>query len=259
MRRSGPWWLGLVFVLAGAPSAPAQPQTNLAGQIDLPRLVDLAAQRLRVNVEYDASALKGSVTLRLEGTVTDADLWNLLNRVLAERGFTTVRMGEQQYAVVKIADAQALAPLIQSDRMPEGPAPGYLTVVVRASHRNPKEIADAIGKVLSKSSGSAMPVGDGGLILVSDLAPRVNAAIDLARLLDTPAQQSGIEEVPIQNLSAQAIATLIGQVSAKREAGHGREGRRGGAAITQRQRRARGGTPGPHGRLERTHPEPRQA
>ena len=57
--------------------------TQLSGQVELPRLVDLCAQRLGLNIEYDAGALRGSVTLRLGAGVSDEELWLLTNRVLA--------------------------------------------------------------------------------------------------------------------------------------------------------------------------------
>ena len=60
---------------------PAQPgPVSLAEQLELARLVDVAAQRLRLNIEYDPAVLKGSVTLRLGSGVTDAELWDLTNR-----------------------------------------------------------------------------------------------------------------------------------------------------------------------------------
>src|SRR5689334_7282439 len=49
---------------AGQSTRPAA-KTELAGQIELARLVDLSAERLGYKVEYDAAAIKGTVTLRL--------------------------------------------------------------------------------------------------------------------------------------------------------------------------------------------------
>src|SRR5262245_37296733 len=49
-----------------APRIPQEAsQISLSGQVDLPRLVDLCAQRLGIRIEYDASTLKGTVTLRV--------------------------------------------------------------------------------------------------------------------------------------------------------------------------------------------------
>ncbi len=102
------------FALAVFASAPAlalqpAPLVTPAGQVELARLVDLASQRLSLNIEYDASVLRGSATLRLDAGLSDDELWTLTNRVLASRGFTTVRApGDAAYSVVRLADAAAI-------------------------------------------------------------------------------------------------------------------------------------------------------
>src|SRR5690606_29942279 len=108
---------GLALSSQGAsqpePAPPQQSHIIPAGQIELARLVDLAAQELGLSVEYDAAALKGSATLRLDAGLSGDELWQLVNRVLASRGFTTVRMaGDAAYSVVRLADAPNLSRII---------------------------------------------------------------------------------------------------------------------------------------------------
>ena len=79
---------------------------SLTGELELVRLIDLCAEQLDLNIEYDAAVLKGMVTLRLGGGVSDAELWSLTNRVLASRGFATVqRPGEGLFSIVKLNEA----------------------------------------------------------------------------------------------------------------------------------------------------------
>src|SRR5262245_38103854 len=93
-RRPGRarWWSLVAFVACTNVRASLAQDKNvmLSEQMELARLVDIAAQRLKVNIEYDATLLKGSVTLRLGAGISDAELWDLTNRLLAARGFTTV-------------------------------------------------------------------------------------------------------------------------------------------------------------------------
>lgn len=225
-------WLG--------PSARAQPPTTtLAGQVELARLVDTAAQRLHVNMEYDAASLKGQVTLRLEGGLSDDELWQLVNRVLAARGFTTVTSpgSPPSYTVVKLADAPAAAGMALPAEGVGPPAPGaggaggplagYRTVVVRAHNRTARDLVDQIGRGLGGGSGgrgagpgagNATALGDSGLIVISDLSPRVEQTERLLGLLDTPGGRTVVEQVPAENLGAQQLLTLVTQVAAKREA-----------------------------------------
>lgn len=211
----------IAAMLVGTPALAFQPQTLPAGQLDLTRLVDLAAAQLKLNLDYDAAALKaaGAVTLRLEAPLSDQELWALVNRLLASRGFTTVRAsGVSGYSVVRTADAAAVAPLVNEAPAPAlGVSPGFQTIVVRARHRPAKDLAESLAKVVSKAGGSAVPMGDGELLVISDLSSRIDHALGVLALIDVPQPGTTIEEIPVRHLSAQALAALVAQVSAKRE------------------------------------------
>lgn len=226
MPRRMTWALLPALVLSFVGSvAFGQPQpenaVTLAGQVDVARLVDLAAQRLKLNVEYDAAALKaaGQVTLRLEAGISDEELWTLTNRVLIARGFSTVRVpGKSAYTIVKLADASASGGAAENGQGGE-PIAGYRVAAVRTKHRPAKELTEAVSKVLSKAGGSALVLKEGveGLLLISDTSPRVEQALSLIDLLDVAAGQITTEEIPVRNYTGQQLATLAAQVTAKRE------------------------------------------
>ncbi|MCC6675507.1 MAG: hypothetical protein IT436_00050, partial [Phycisphaerales bacterium] len=208
------------------PPASEPPAVTLAGQVEVARLVDVAARRLGLNIEYDAAALKalGAVTLRLDASLGDDELWLLVNRVLAARGYTTVRLGDGRaggpaYSVVKLGDAANL-PRIGTGQDAEGAGmqPGFRTVVVRARHRPAKELAEAVAKVLSKPAGSVSALGESGLILISDLGPSVEQALAILDQVDQAGPRTVVQEIPVRNLSATQLATLFAQVAAKRDA-----------------------------------------
>ncbi len=218
--------LAVVFAVPrGAVAQPSQ-ESFLAGQLELARLVDYAAERLKLNIEYDSASLKGNVTLRLGAGVSDQELWELTNRVLASRGFTTLRMpGSDVVSVVKVTEALGLAGMVDAGTgvppRSDLPPVGFQTVVVRLEHRPPKDVVEALDKVMSKPGGSAAALGEpdapGGLVLISDLSPRVEQAMHLVRLLDVPPGRTVVQEIPLSNVGALQLATLIAQVSAKRE------------------------------------------
>ncbi|MFN0131456.1 MAG: secretin N-terminal domain-containing protein [Phycisphaerales bacterium] len=203
------------------PTHDAAAPTTLAGQIEVARLVDFAAQRLKISIDYDAAALKaaGSITLRMEGTISDQELWNLTNRLLGARGFTTIRIGDA-YSVVKTSDAAASSP-IRSDLATGSAVPGFQTVVVRARHRQAKDLVEELGKVLSRAPGGTAGVSAldqaSGLLIISDLTSRIEQAMGVLAMLDVPAGATEVVEIPVKSVAAPALATLIAQVSAKRE------------------------------------------
>ncbi len=136
--------LAIVATLTMPVAAIAQrePESLLSGQMELARLVDVAAARLRVNVQYDATVLKGTATLRMEGGVTDEELWLLVNRVLFERGFTTVLTGG-------VASAGGAAT----------GAAGGVVGAAGAAAREPGAVADGAGAAAEANGARAAPDG----------------------------------------------------------------------------------------------------
>ncbi len=194
--------MGCAVLVVAQPSGPALPATvTLSEQVDLARLVDLAAQRLKMNLEYDSSQLKGTVTLRLGAGISDQELWHLTNRLLATRGFTTIRTPghDNVLSVVRVDAASGLArvePALGYDAVPAAPSAGFVIVSRELLHRTTKEkdFLDAVRQVLSKSSGGGTSGSVGGnlnvlgtdRILIADLSGRVEQALALIALLDTP-------------------------------------------------------------------------
>jgi type II secretory pathway component GspD/PulD (secretin) len=189
--------------------------TQLAGQMELARLVDVAAERLNLSIDYDRQKLTGNVTLRLGEGVSDQELWTLVNGILAARGFTTVRGPSATLSVVAVADAAGVAAI---DPQAAGPPPGFTTTIVRASHRPAADLIKGIEPLLSRPGGRVVALGDGGLILLSDLTARIEQANRVLEILDSPTAEVRVEEVPALNLSGQTLAMLVAQVVAKREA-----------------------------------------
>ena len=231
-----------LVVCALAFAAPAQPGVDgvlLSGQVDIPRLIDLCADRANVRVEYDPAGLAGSVAVRGGTALSATELWQLTNQLLAQRGFTTVRLpGANTISVVKIADAAGMASVAaRGDTLGEaadvsgpldasntgragggqGMTPGFSSMVVAARFRPAKELAESIRPLLSKPSGVVTVLGDSKLILMSDLTPRLDEIGRMLDLIDTPAAKVVIEEVPLRNVLPSAVAASLTQIASKRD------------------------------------------
>ena len=162
----------LCLPVGAQPVERAEPaQISPAGQVELARLADLTAQRLKLNLDYDAAALKaaGSITLRLEGGLSDDELWSLLNRVLATRGFTTVRVpGRLAYAVVRLADAPNLADQLL-DPSSLVPVRGH-SVAARTRHLHEHRVGDGEPTLREELAECVQPILD-SLRVVQPIEP----------------------------------------------------------------------------------------
>src|SRR5690606_9763462 len=162
--------------------------------------------------------------MRLDAGLSGDELWLLVNRVLAARGFTTVRMaGDAAYSVVRLSDAPNLAQVGDITAQPSrGPPAGYEAITAPTQHRAAKDLVDPLSKALSKPAGTVTALGD-SILLIADLSPRLDLAMDLLGALDAPAVSAAVEEVKLSNLSGEQMTTLVAQVTAKRKAQAGRE------------------------------------
>ncbi|MGD9789015.1 MAG: secretin N-terminal domain-containing protein [Phycisphaerales bacterium] len=186
--------------------------------MDLARLVDLAAERLRLRLEYDPSIVKSTVTLRLPEGLSDADLWSLTNQILVSRGLALVARGEtssRSYTILRASDAAAQGPVVDvGDALPQG----FVTVVIQLANRAPKDVAEALRPLLSKPAGSATPVTGTRMLLVSDYSDRFARLTSVVASLDAIAEAPVVEEIPLKALSAASAVASIQQVMQKRDA-----------------------------------------
>ncbi|HHH27428.1 MAG TPA: hypothetical protein ENK57_03630, partial [Polyangiaceae bacterium] len=221
--------LGVVLLSMLRQTAYSQPQplTTLSGQLELARVVDLSAERLSLNIEYDASKLKGSVTLRLGGGVTDDELWSLTNRLLSSRGLTTVRRsGDATISVVLLSEAAAVARVEPASLLPAGvdhevPA-GFRTVIVDIEHGDPASIVDAIKPLLGKS-GKVTRVGESKKLLLSATAEGHKLINRFLTDLDAPDAETKVVEIAIRHLGVERLMVLVEQMQASRELVSGRK------------------------------------
>jgi general secretion pathway protein D len=201
---------------AAQPAAPG-PETSLAGQIELSRLIDVCAERLKVRIDYDAAVLKGNATLRIPDALSDAELWELTNQLLAQRGFTTVRApGGQSVSVVKSTDAAGMARLQAAPDAAPG-QPGFATLVVAARHKPVKDVVESLRPLLSKAGGTVTPLGDSRLIILSDLSARLAELQGILDRVDTPGPAAVVEEVVARNTAPSVLAAAVMQVAQKRD------------------------------------------
>ena len=76
-------------------------------------------------------------------------------------------------------------------------------------NRPTKEILESIKAMLSKPAGTVSEVGGQGLLLVSDLSPRIEQAERLVAMIDSPAGGVKVEEVRLKNVSASAAIETV--------------------------------------------------
>lgn len=225
--------LSTFALVASPPPAPAA-SLELSGQLDLARLVDLAAKQLGIQIDYDSTLLRQqSMTLRPTGPLDHRALWTLTNRALLQRGLTTVSLPDSMgFSVVKIEEAARAARLeapvaIDAAGDSSRVQAGFRNAVFALTHVSSREAADVIRAALSRGGDGKAVSGPGivtslgndpRLLLVSDTSARIDEAIGVLRRLDTPDRALAMLEIPVENLTSAQVAATVAQLVIKREA-----------------------------------------
>lgn len=210
--------IAAIAVLAQLSTGQDRPSFTLAGEVELSRLVDLAAEHLDINIEYDPSQLRGSVTFRLGTPVTDDELWALTNRLLAAKGFTTIRRpGEDTVGVVPISDASGLARIESGGDEPGAVVSGYRVVAVETEHAMPDSVVSILQAYTSGRAGSVSRVPETDVVILSDLSPRVEQMLEVLRRLDVPGSAVEMARVPLGSATSATLLPRLTQLVAKRQ------------------------------------------
>lgn len=210
-------------------STSTQPALRIPGTIELARLVDLCAARLGISIDYDPAALKQTVTWRTPGTASDLQVWESANRLLAQRGLTTVRpAGSDGYTVVKLDEAPksaqcepqaSIRDLAEQVRAGVSkPRPGFRCITVRLDHLSSRDALEIVKPALRTQGANAVTVAlTTGVIQIADLSVRLDDAVALLSAADIPDNATVIEEIALQFTAPKQAMEQLAALQGKRD------------------------------------------
>ncbi len=201
------WFLLCAATYCGFACAQESNGIRLAGRVELSRLADYIAATYDITVVYDPSKLNDTVTIRSGAPLSDAELWHHLNDQLAERGMTTIALRSPgSYEIVMTRDAAKRVVPTTTDAPRPDPLPGFLSVLISPTPLSPEAASALVRPVLTPQVGSAEVIPGTGRLLLSDLADRVDIAVEL---IETQRRSlESIETRPISVPNGRAATTL---------------------------------------------------
>jgi len=214
-----PWVSALGLVLFALPS-PAQDENEPVWRfqdelIDLRSLISISSAAFDVVIEYDPEKIEGEVWISSAAALTEAEVWALLNRELASRGWITVQPpGSDALRVVPIEKAPGLARLEDVDLA--FAKAGFVKVIVPLETRTAEAMADAVDSLLSQPHGSVTAVRDGNALVVADFTDHVGQILGLLDLLDRRDIEPVVEEIALEFITPLAMGALIERVTSTR-------------------------------------------
>lgn len=196
---------------------------------DIDHVLRLMSEAAGVNI-VKSDKVTGPLTVISPEEVSVEEAFQILNEVLAVRGFTMVRTASGNYKVVERADAMQLPlPLRVGGRPEDVPASeGLITQVIPLRSLDARDVADEIGQLLSDFA-RVIPTSTNSLI-VTDTAGNVQQALRIIAEMENELS-GGPRVIQLYHYDVQQMADLVDTFIL------GRGGAAGGAARRPWERR----------------------
>ncbi len=195
---------------------------------DIAAIVRIFSKKTKRNYILD-ERVKGKVSIYLPGKVSSTEAINILDSVLALKGFTTVPIGDNLWKIIAARDArQTTIPTI--DGIEGRGSAAVVTRLISLKHVGADEVKTLITPLVSANGLLNAYTGTNSLILI-DSEDNIKTLMEIIESLDIPFTDQEMLIVPVKHAEATDIADKITQILGEGKAG----GQEGGEATTTTQ------------------------
>lgn len=190
-----------------AQDAGAQPPpVRLAGQIDLVRVLELAAARKGIPIQYPDEIARHGFTVRTAISMSDDEIWLLALGLLQAQGYVVVDVaGGHGMSVVQTSQAAAVARTLAPNETSDA---SYRVQAFELSYVSPAQVEQAVQPLLSSQAGAFRHIPGTARIILADLSVRVGEAARLIQQIDVP---NAAAETRFVSLVSTKITEVIAQ------------------------------------------------
>lgn len=198
---------------AGAQSEQEQEETTEINvkNADIAAVVRIFSKKTKRNFILD-ERVKGKVSIYLPGKVTAKESLQILDAVLALKGFTSVPISENLWKIVPAKEAiQSTVPTITGDDPDREAGAAVVTRLFHLKHISADEAQQLLTPLISGSGLINAYTGTNSLIII-DSEDNIERIVDLLDSLDVAASQREMTIIPVEHAVAADIADKINQI-----------------------------------------------
>ena len=233
---AGPIWLGACPAFAApAASQPAptgaspQPATQPAEaemiQLNLPKnlqvktLVEYISQRMQMNILYDESLVKGTVTVNSPAKIPKDSLMDLFKGILKINGLVLVEADQPGWKRI-VASKDLLLTTREVDttgtRIKRAEAMEVVSQVFEPRNVSAESLAKTISTFLTQPGGSTFLIPGRNTMIITDYAQNLRRVLDIIDLMDQPEPKAAIRFLPVKNRDAAKLAAEVTALMARK-------------------------------------------
>ena len=238
-RLKRPLAVALAAVMAGvlvhgarpalAVPAASQPATKPADaemiQLSLPKnlqvktLVEYISQRMQMNILYDESLVKGTVTVNSPAKIPKDSLMDLFKGILKINGLVLVDADQPGWKRI-VASKDLLLTTRQVDKtgqlIKQAEPMEVVSQVFEPKNVSAESLAKTIATFLTKPGGSTFQIPGRNMMIITDYAQNLRRVLDIIELIDQPEPKACIRFLPVKNRDAAKLAAEVTALMARK-------------------------------------------
>jgi general secretion pathway protein D len=196
--------------------------------VDVRVLVEYVSSRLGVNILYDDSIPKKTVTISSPTKIPKDSLMGLLQSVLKTSGLMMIDADQPGWKKVVIdKDLLGLTETIEKDpaRLDKAESTTVLTQVVTLEHVQTSQVEETLRQFLSKPGGNLLSIPDQNLMIITDRASYLRRVLEILVLMDRPGKIVETRFKQIRHLEATELAKQVSSMLAEKAKVAGSQGK----------------------------------
>jgi general secretion pathway protein D len=177
---------------------------------DIAAVVRIFSKKTRRNYILD-DRVKGKISIYLPGKVSSEESINILDAVLALKGFTTVPIGNNLWKIVPAKEAiQSTIPTL-TEQQKKNPSAAMVTRLLPLKFVGADDAKQLLTPLVSGNGLINAYTGTNSLIII-DSADNVKRLVHLVESIDVPFSNREMSIIPIENADAVEIAETLGEI-----------------------------------------------
>ncbi len=195
-------------------------QLSFPEKVEVGLLLEYVSKRLSMNIHYDPSIGKKSVTIISPTRIPKASLIGLLQSVLKMAGLVMVDSDQPGWKkIIENKDLLTTTQKINRDQtnLEDQAANTAITQIFHLHHATTTSIEKAIKPLLSKPGGNSFAITDTDII-ITDYAGKLRRVASLIKLMDQPGKEVNVRFISVKHRDADKLAPEINEILKKRQA-----------------------------------------
>ncbi|WP_075182206.1 type II secretion system secretin GspD [Pantoea sp. 1.19] len=181
---------------------------------DISEFISTVSKNLKKTIIIDPE-VKGSISVRSEETLSDAQYYQFFLSVLEVYGFAVIEMPDEVLKVIPGKKAKnGVRPLMQE----AGSHPGDALVsrVIPLRYITARELAPLLRELNDAATGSVVHYDPGNVILMTGRAAAIEQLTAIVESVDVP-EDSDVETLTLENASAPEVAEIVNSLHADQQ------------------------------------------